>query len=204
MRTAQERREIKNRMARVTLERRHTAGCELLPDRLDLLEALPKGGTAAEIGVAFGDFTREIMARNTPRQLYLIDAWASARYRDGLARIQTEWADAIRDERIVIRQGLSTEVLAGLEPGLFDWVYIDTNHSYDTTLAELELCAGLVRPGGLIAGHDFCTGNVIDAVPYGVVEAVARFCKDRDWGVRYLTLETRGHFSFCLQRLEGV
>ena len=201
MQTAAQRRELKNSMARVTLERRHTLGCELLPDRNVLLDLLPRGGVVAEIGVAFGDYTRAIIERSTPDKLYLIDAWSTDRYRAGLDNIRSEHADAIVKGEVEIRQGLSTDVLGGLPPELFDWVYIDTNHSYVTTLAELELCAKLVKPGGLIAGHDFCTGNVIDAVPYGVVEAVAKFCHDREWGFRYLTLETRGHFSFCLQAL---
>lgn len=202
MQTAQERRNIKNEMARVTLDLRHTASCELLPDRDCLLDLLPANGIAAEIGVAFGDFTRSIMARAAPERLYLIDAWSTDRYREGLARIREDWAAEISEGRMIVRQGLSTKVLAGLTPDTFDWVYIDTNHSYPTTLAELELCRPLMKPGGLIAGHDFCTGNVIDAVPYGVVEAVGKFCRDHDWGFRYLTLETRGHFSFCLKKLD--
>jgi hypothetical protein len=79
MDTAEKRRELKNAMAKTTLERRHTADCELLPDRNMLLDLLPKGGVAAEIGVAFGDYTREILARAAPSQLYLIDAWATER-----------------------------------------------------------------------------------------------------------------------------
>ncbi len=201
MQTAADRRRIKNEMPRVTLDRRHTTGCDLLPDRNTLLDLMPKHGVAAEIGVAFGDFTGEIMSRAQPARLVLVDAWATERYRDGLSRIRADWAQEIDSGRITICQGLSTEVLAGLEPGVFDWVYIDTNHSYPTTRAELELCRTLVRPGGMIAGHDFCTGNVIDAVPYGVVEAVTEFCRTHDWGFRYLTLETRGHFSFCLEAL---
>lgn len=201
MHSAVDRRELKNAMARVTLERRHTAGCELLPDRAHLLDEMPKGAVAAEIGVAFGDYTREIMNRTDPARLFLIDAWATERYREGLAKIRSDWAGEIDAGRIVIEQGLSTDVLPTLAPGSLDWAYIDTNHAYQTTLEELELCRTLVKPGGRIAGHDFCTGNVIDAVPYGVVEAVAKFCHDHDWGFRFLTLETRGHFSFCLEAL---
>ena len=179
MKTATERRAIKNAMSRTVLQTVHTAGCELLPDRSILLDRMPKHGLAAEIGVAFGDYTREIMARTAPSRLFLIDAWATDRYRDGLENIRSEWADAISCGKIVIEQGLSTEVLARLPANTFDWVYIDTNHTYETTLEELELCSGLVKRNGLIAGHDFCTGNVIDAVPYGVIEAVMEL----DWAM---------------------
>ena len=201
MKTAEERRRIKDRMAQTQLEERHTLGCTLLPDRNHLLERMPRGARVAELGVAFGDFSREILRRCAPGKLYLIDSWESERYRAGLQQVKAALAAEIASGQVEIRRGLSTEVLAGFGPGALDWAYIDTNHSYETTLAELELCDAIMGPEGRIAGHDFCTGNVISAVPYGVVEAVTRFCKSHGWQFEYLTVESRGHFSFCLKRL---
>lgn len=201
MKTADERRAIKDRMPQTRLEMRHTQNCTLLPDRGVMLDRLPRGGVVAEIGVAFGAFSRQILTRNAPRALHLIDAWSTERYGDGLAAVQRDLADEIARGDVIVHQGLSTDVLAGFPPAMFDWVYIDTNHTYDTTKQELELCAPRIAPGGRIAGHDFCTGNVIGAVPYGVVEAVTAFCKDHDWQFEYLTVESRGHFSFCLTQL---
>lgn len=191
-------------MPRTVLDPAHTAPCELLPDRNTLLDRLPKDGFVAEIGVAFGDFTHEILGRSAPRSLHLIDAWSSERYRAGLERIKEKWKEEISKKMIRISQGSSTEILSEFPPSTFDWVYIDTNHTFETTLLELQLCAKCVKPGGYIAGHDFCTGNVIDAVPYGVVEAVQKFCRDNDWGFRYLTLDPVGHFSFCLKALQDT
>lgn len=201
MKTEQERRAIKDRMAQTRLDLRHTEHCRVLPDRAALLDRMPSNARVAEIGVAFGEFTDQIMRRCRPRSLLLVDAWASERYRDGLAAIEDRFADDIASGVIRIMQGLSLEVLAKLDAGALDWAYIDTNHTYDTTLAELQLCDHLVGPDGRIAGHDFCTGNVISAIPYGVVEAVTKFCMDHDWQFEFLTVESRGHFSFCLKRL---
>jgi len=203
MQTAEERRKIKDKMKQTQLDMVHTEGCILLPDRKMMLDRMPKGARVAEIGVAFGDFSREILGRCCPSYLYLIDAWLSERYREGLNKIEEEFAEQISSEKIVIKQGLSTDVLEDLEENSLDWVYIDTNHTYETTLQELELCHKIIAPDGRIAGHDFCTGNVINAVPYGVVEAVTEFCKDFKWQFEYLTVESRGHFSFCLRRLRA-
>ncbi|MFV2037870.1 MAG: class I SAM-dependent methyltransferase [Paracoccaceae bacterium] len=188
-------------MQQTELELRHTQYCKLLPDRNVMLDLMPKGGRVAEIGVAFGDFSKEILQRCSPKTLHLIDSWATERYREGLNIIQDIHAERISEKQIVVHQGLSTDMLTDFGPDTLDWVYIDTNHSYDTTLQELELCHRIVNQHGRIAGHDFCTGNVIDAVPYGVVEAVTKFCKDHDWQFEFLTVESRGHFSFCLKRL---
>ena len=201
MKTAQERRKIKDAMQQTRLDVGHTENCRVLPDRNMMLDLMPRGKRVAEIGVAFGDFSKEILRRCAPETLYLIDAWATERYREGLQKIRETYADLIAADKVVVLQGLSTDVLKDFQPNSLDWAYIDTNHSYATTLSELELCDGIMAPGGRIAGHDFCTGNVIDAIPYGVVEAVTKFCKDRDWQFEFLTVESRGHFSFCLKRI---
>ena len=167
-----------------------------------LLDALPKRGVVAEIGVAFGDFTSEILERACPATLHLIDSWESERYTTGLDHIREKFKKDISREQVLIRRGQSIEVLKSLPVGAFDWVYLDTNHTYATTIEELRLAERAVKMDGFIAGHDYCTGNVIDAVPYGVIEAVAEFCYFNNWRFIYLTLETRGHMSFCLEKIK--
>lgn len=173
----------------------------MLPDRSELLYRLPQKGVAAEVGAAFGAYTADIIAKNKPQELYLIDSWKAERYKSGLERIQKKFKTQIEAGRIHLRQGFSTEQLAEFPDGFFDWVYVDTNHSFKTTWEELRLCNDKVKREGRIAGHDFCTGNVVEPVPYGVVEACAKFCLDYGWQYEYIALESHGHFSFCLKRL---
>ncbi|RMA42338.1 class I SAM-dependent methyltransferase [Rhodophyticola porphyridii] len=199
MKTADERRAIKNAMPRIHLHSVHTRNCRLLPDRYHLLDAMPKAATVAEIGVAFGDYSQEILERCAPKKLFLVDAWASDRYSDGLSAIQNKFASQIERSIVEVRQGLSTEVLKKFAPNSIDWAYIDTNHSYQTTIEELRLCASCLVSDGRIAGHDFCTGNVVSAIPYGVVESVMQFCLEDSWEFEYLTLDPSAHFSFCIK-----
>src|SRR5262245_55021511 len=51
----------------------HVRNCRLLSSREELLERLPKGGVAAEIGVATGRFSELIYATTQPRELALFD-----------------------------------------------------------------------------------------------------------------------------------
>ncbi|TKT80436.1 class I SAM-dependent methyltransferase [Aquamicrobium sp. LC103] len=201
MSTKEERQKLKQSMPRTHLSLFHTENCRVLPNRSELLYRLPHNGVAAEIGAAFGDYTAEILEKNRPSQLFLIDAWESDRYKQGLEKIKDTFREVISAGKLQFRQGYSTEKLAEFDDEFFDWVYIDTNHSYGTTWKELQLCHAKVKRDGRIAGHDFCTGNVIDPVPYGVIEACNRFCHDYGWQYEYLTLEWHGHFSFCLKRL---
>lgn len=183
------------------LEPRHLDRCRLLPDRVELLRRLPRHAIAAEVGVAFGDFTALILREADPVELHLIDAWSTDRYKSGLERIRDTHASALKCRKIQIQKGISTDRLDAFEDNYFDWIYIDTDHTYNTTLAELRLASRVVRPSGRIAGHDHCTGNVVKPFPYGVIQAVAQFCVEEGWGYEYLTSESHGHASFCLLKL---
>lgn len=185
----------------VRLEEKHTRNCRVLPTRMQLLEHLPADGVIAEIGVASGNFTKEILARCQPAKLHLIDAWASDRFQPGLEQVRQRFADELASGQVVVSRGLSTERLAEFTAAYFDWVYIDTDHSYATTRAELLLAADKVKPGGFIAGHDFTRGNPVRGVSYGVVQACNEFCVDEGWEYAFVTLEPSGHFSFALRRL---
>ncbi len=194
--------QAKRSYPKVVLKPEHLAGTTVLPTREDLLDRLPKHGIAAEIGVAFGDFTAEILRRNQPAKLHLIDLWGSERYSPGFVKINATFESQIESGMVEINRGMSVDVLTTMPDDYFDWIYIDTDHSYKTTAKELRIGATKVKSNGRILGHDFTTGNVVTPVPYGVIEACHEFCRDEGWRYEYLTLEPHGHLSFCLIRIE--
>ncbi len=198
------RRALRNATPRLPLLPAHTDRARRLPDRLHLLDAIPKGGVAVEIGVAEGDFSAEILNRMQPDQLHLIDPWEGGRYSFGLDRVTSRFSDEIARGQVHLHLGTSLDRLAAFPLRTLDFAYLDTDHSFATTQEELRLLAPLMRPGGRIAGHDFCTGNVVKPVVYGVVEAVNAFCVLDGWRFEYLTLDSDGHFSFCLLRDIGT
>jgi hypothetical protein len=173
----------------------------VIPDRMHLLEVLPKNGIVAEVGVAFGDYTAEIVKRSKPAILHLVDSWNSERYKAGLKEIEQRYEGLIESGRLIVNQGLSIERLPEFPDAYFDWIYIDTDHSFSTTYKELMMCASKVKSTGLIAGHDFCSGNAITPWPYGVIEACNKFCVEEGWQYRFMTMEPHGHQSFALARL---
>ena len=54
----------------------------------------------------------------------------------------------------------------------FDLVFIDADHSYETTKRDIELWAPKVKPGGILGGHDY---NNPDYPQWGVARAVTEF-----------------------------
>jgi hypothetical protein len=166
----------------------------LLTDRQELADRLPKNGVGAEIGVAFGDYTAELVRRAEPSKLYLIDSWERARYQAGFAKVRADFPDA------TILRGLSTERIPDIPGASLDWCYLDTDHSYETASAELELILPKMKAEGRIAGDDYANGNPYEAYPYGVIPAVSDFCVRHGWRFEYLTMEGDRNPSFCLRR----
>ena len=54
------------------------------------------------------------------------------------------------------------------------FVYIDALHDYDSVKADIAAWWPQVKPGGVLAGHDFHSGNPETA---GVARAVREFAK---------------------------
>lgn len=169
-------------------------------DRAALLDWLPKHALVAEIGVAAGDFSAEILAHTAPETLHLIDSWShDERYLGIRDAVANRFAAEVAAGQVVIDQGYSLTVLSNFPDGYFDWVYLDTGHDFTTTYQELELCRAKVKPGGIIAGHDYVTGHWLGWYRYGVIEAVNTFCVKYSWEMIYLTHEAHRHLSYALR-----
>ena len=119
----------------VALEGNHVQHCKVLADRLDMLDLLPQNAVIAELGVEEGLFSKEILARCFPTQFMLVDTWPDARIK------ATCVTNAMIPEKTVMHQTTSVEYLKSLTENSLDWVYIDTDHTYATTKAELEAAA---------------------------------------------------------------
>lgn len=183
-------------------ESRHVAHLKSLVDRDQLLRELPKGGIVAEIGVNEGDFSEKILTICQPEKLVLIDVWASKRYHGGLFdKVRTRFASQIANQKVEIIRDLSFGGIAKCPDVYFDWVYLDTDHTYNTTSRELELLRPKMKPGGIIAGHDYIMGNWNAGHRYGVIEAVRAFCLQYNWELIYLTHELDNHPSFAIRAI---
>lgn len=156
-------------------------------NRVQLLSALPKQAAVAEIGVAEGAFSAEILAACDPRRLTLIDPWEWQDREDYLAdgnnvdadeqerRAQEVCARFANDSRVAILRDYSTRAAATFTDGELDWVYVDAVHSYDGTLSDLRSFYPKVAENGLILGHDFANHVKAKGMDFGVIEAVETF-----------------------------
>lgn len=176
------------------LEPHHVDGCKAILDRMSLLEQMPKNAVVAEIGVDRGRFAERIYEVTQPQKLHLIDIFQYD--------YQLKSVDSIFDqkENIEIHQVDSAEAGNLFNDEYFDWVYIDTTHTYERTKAELNSFADKIKPGGFISGHDYFQVGVSNGFSYGVMSAVHEFVVINNWKLYAVTLEPLENQSFVIQK----
>lgn len=178
----------------VDLQNKHVSNCKVLAHRYDLLQMLPKNAQVAELGVERGLFSRQIIERCLPARLTLVDTWPDD-------RIRLECEANVSEADALLQKMTSLEYLIGGKENSLDWVYIDTDHTYKTTKAELEAASKAVKNEGYICGHDYTSISYSGLKRYGVVEAVNEFCVNFDYEFIFLTSETTRHVSFALRKI---
>jgi hypothetical protein len=175
----------------------------VLPNRVELVKAMPKNAVCAEIGVYLGFFSKRILRFVEPKKLHMIDCWSSSEdYIDYIQDISPLMWDSIfsglvetyrHNETVEIHRGLSEDVLLTFPDDYFDWVYIDACHLHEYVKTDLRLCHRKVKDGGYILGHDMNMKGVKKAVYEMVNSHVCEFA--------YFTLEPV-FFSYGLRVLK--
>ena len=190
-------------LPKIDLEQKHINNIRVLLNRFDLLNEMPKNAICAEIGVNKGEFSEFILKQTTPQKLHLIDAWGDpARYHDGLKDfVRDKFKNEIEQHKVELNYGFSTVILKEFPDHYFDWVYLDTVHTYQVTADELAILKDKVKPGGIIAGHDYIVGNWVGACRYGVIEAVHELCVKDNWELIYVTITHNESPSFGIKKL---
>ncbi len=190
-------------LPRFDLNEKHIRNLKVIEDRTRLLDFLPKNAVVAELGVDTGDFSSLIISKTNPTKIHLIDSWDTNRYSNSKREsVVTRFTKEIENNILEVDLGYSFQVLEKFENNYFDWIYIDTDHSYITTKKELEIAARKVKDNGIICGHDYYMGNWVTGYKYGVIEAVHEFCIERNWEIIYLTIEQSIPPSFALRRIQ--
>lgn len=140
-------------------------------------------GDLAEIGVAEGLFSNDMLSWPIQRKLYMVDRWQRVRTQKGDASMPQEWHDRnfreamerveVHGKRAVPLRGASVDMALRVPNQSLALCYIDGDHSYEGVMADLKAWVPKVVPGGVVALHDF------EATAYGVKRAVQEFCRGK-------------------------
>jgi hypothetical protein len=153
----------------------------LINHRIELVKLLPEKSLVAEVGVAEGLFSAELLDAGV-EILYSIDNWKTIEGVTGDGNFEQSFHDKNYSEaterlskygyRSLIMKGLSADIANKIPDGYLDMVYLDAAHYYSGVMADLKSYYPKVKSGGIIAGHDFLNKD------YMVKEAVMDFTRN--------------------------
>ena len=131
------------------------------------VETLPTGLLMAEVGSYAGESLMYFMPKVS--QIICIDRWEdySEEVGGSTHRVMVDsmtWVEETFDhvasyygDRVVKVKDESLAVAARCPDATFDLVYIDASHNYLDVLHDIEAWWPKIKPGGLLAGHDYDT-----------------------------------------------
>ena len=161
-----------------------------------LLNARKLVGTGVEVGVDEGVYSDYLLTWWKGSKLISVDAWIEMpadEYTDTCNTSQGSMEEkyqqtrallARHGERSEVRRALSTDAAAQIAPRSLDFVYLDARHDFDGVTEDLHAWFEKVKPGGVMAGHDYNDGVFVEGV-HGVRSAVDRFFGPRSIAVRH-------------------
>lgn len=103
-----------------------------------------------EVGCYRGRTTRAFLD-NSAAHIWCVDSWDY----EASKRDERAFAENIDADRVTIMPMLSSEAAELLRGQTFDMVFIDGGHEYECVRADILAYRPLVRPGGLLCGHDY-------------------------------------------------
>ena len=133
----------------------------------------------AEVGVHRGINAKNVLKNLDIEKMYLIDSWVD--HPDAKSYVEKR----LRKYNVELIKSNSIDAAGMFRDEFFDFIYIDSDHSYDNMFADLYAWYPKVKSGGVIGGHGFDSGR---GVPFALLEFCMRYNLDNkgsmaDWWI---------------------
>lgn len=151
-----------------------------------VFDQLPDGANIVEVGVYLGHSVAYMatLAKESGKdiKIFAVDTFEGSEEhkRKGVKNFLDEYIDNIFKCEVhkyihtfMDFDSVSAATHEKLQNIEFDFVFIDAAHDYDSVKSDIEAWLPKVKPGGILAGHDYC-----DSWP-GVMKAVDELIPDR-------------------------
>jgi hypothetical protein len=128
--------------------------------------------TGVEVGVSQGNFAAEILTEWKSCKTYkLIDLWAHQENYIDVSNVKnSEFIEFFNRTKMTLKpwqniteyyRMYSTEAAKQIQTESLDFAYIDARHDYCGVMEDLEAYWPLVKPGGIMAGHDYHSNDEV-------------------------------------------
>lgn len=119
------------------------------------LGRLAAGKNVLEIGSYCGRST--VCLARTARSVYAVDTFdgrGTALPGDTLPTFRETMKRHCVDDKVFVLKGESADILPSLPP-VFDLIFIDGSHDYESVSQDIELASRKLKPGGVLVFHDY-------------------------------------------------
>ena len=131
-----------------------------------LYATVPIGGTSAELGVWQGRSLCAIaeLIRSRRLKVHAIDTFQGTAGESGLVHdcggklqqvFESNLARFNIRGQVEVHRGSTVTVAGSFPDASLDLVFIDADHSYEQTSADVRAWLPKVKPGGILCGHDY-------------------------------------------------
>lgn len=157
--------------------------------RLDLIRWIRELDfkVGAEIGVANGEYAQLICEINHQLKLWGVDSYEKyegyhdyqriATFQNMRGQMERRMRNYTIRGRFELIHEYSMAALKYFADDSLDFVYIDANHEAPYVLQDIAEWTKKVRPGGLVAGHDYTR---VRRVPYAVIPSVNQYVRENN------------------------
>jgi hypothetical protein len=174
-------------------------------------------GTAVEIGTHRGTFANAFLTHWKGHYLYCIDPWATPPGYEGQAETlrtlvggaetreedmnEAEAIASFHSPRMVLIQKTSHDAFRTSDRAQFDFIYIDGDHRAEMVKWDIEHWWLRVKPGGILAGHDFlCINENNGGWGREIQPVVMKFAEQEQVDVWMILEEDNLPWSFYLEK----
>jgi hypothetical protein len=150
-------------------------------------------GIGCEVGVLRGEFSKHLLDNWNCKKLYLVDCWEDhpddydETFHDHKTNYTTMKKNLTPFEgRFEVCKGYSDQIVDDFKKDMFDFIYVDANHSYEGCKKDLDLYWEKLKPGGILMGDDYHLEDIEEltfgdnVVKFGVTKAVKDFAKEKN------------------------
>jgi len=113
-----------------------------------------------ELGVARGNYSKDIINRYNFKKFYMIDWWKNSNHVQSYLKL-IEFTTAIKKQnegtQICVLRGAFSEFVNFFEDNYFDFIYVDGIADNGQLEGQtIRDWLPKVKPNGIICGHDYC------------------------------------------------
>ena len=149
-------------------------------ERRLMLQMMPLRGQCLEIGVEYGMHAEHMIRVTHPKAMTLVDPWPNG----GAEQVKTLLTGLPTE--LDIRVTTSDEFFGSDDIPVFDYAYIDGDHSEEQAYRDVMNTAKHVRQGGFILGDDYDWPDVRNAVQRAMKDLNGRVRKRWIWRTQFL------------------